>query len=73
MLGSLAIGDFVVRKSYNGDVVFKIVAAEGQTVLLRGVCLRIMADAPVEDLVRVDPTSALAASRPLETVAKKTG
>ncbi len=71
MLGPFAIGDFVVRKSYNGDVVFKIVAIEGESALLRGACFRLMADAPVEDLIRVDPASALAALSSLEPAARK--
>ncbi|MEW6227862.1 MAG: sporulation peptidase YabG [Bacillota bacterium] len=73
MLESLAIGDFVVRKSYNADVIFKIVAVEGGSALLRGVCLRIMADAPIEDLVKVDPDRAILALRSLERLERKTG
>ncbi|MEW6245073.1 MAG: sporulation peptidase YabG [Bacillota bacterium] len=73
MLESLAIGDFVVRKSHNADVIFKIVAVEGGSALLRGVCLRIMADAPIEDLVKVDPDRAILALRSLESLKRKTG
>lgn len=73
MLESLAIGDFVVRKSYNADVIFKIVAVEGGSALLRGVCLRIMADAPIEDLVKVDPDRAILALRSLESLERRTG
>jgi len=73
MLESLAIGDFVVRKSYNADVIFKIVAVEGGNALLRGVCLRIMADAPIEDLVKVDPDRAILALRSLESLERRTG
>lgn len=73
MLESLAIGDFVVRKSYNADVIFKIVAVEGGNALLRGVCLRIMVDAPIEDLVKVDPDRAILALRSLESLERRTG
>ena len=44
------IGDLVVRKSHNADVVFKIVSLNDGTALLRGICLRVMADAPLSDL-----------------------
>ncbi|MGE5574080.1 MAG: sporulation peptidase YabG [Bacillota bacterium] len=69
----LAVGDFVARKSYDTDVIFKVVAVEGDSVLLRGVLLRIMADAPVSDLVRIEPERALLALRSLELFERKTG
>lgn len=43
-------GDLVVRKSYGGDVIFKIQDFTYQTALLRGVDVRLMADASVSDL-----------------------
>ena len=49
----LAIGDLVVRKSHNADVVFKVVSLNDGIALLRGICLRVMADAPLSDLVKV--------------------
>lgn len=73
MLESLAVGDFVVRKSHDADVIFKIVAVEGRSALLRGVCFRIMADAPVEDLIKVDPDRAILALRSLESLERKIG
>lgn len=69
----LAVGDFVTRKSYDGDIIFKVVAVEGDSVLLRGVLLRIMADAPTSDLVKVKPERALLALRSLERIERKTG
>ncbi|HHV62256.1 MAG TPA: hypothetical protein GXX51_06430 [Firmicutes bacterium] len=49
----LRVGDIVVRKSYDADIVFKVVAIGKTSVLLRGVQCRIMADAPVDDLMKV--------------------
>lgn len=43
-------GDLVVRKSYGGDVIFKIQEFSYQTALLRGVDFRLLADASVADL-----------------------
>lgn len=43
-------GDLVVRKSYGGDVVFKIQEMTYQTALLKGVDVRLLADSPVRDL-----------------------
>lgn len=53
----IEIGDVVARLSYGGDVLFRVVRlySEGsqQMALLRGVSLRLLADAPVADLVLV--------------------
>lgn len=49
-----AIGDLVVRPSHNGDVLFKVVGVRGGRAILKGVYLRLMADAPLNDLRRVD-------------------
>ena len=51
-----AIGDIVVRKSYKGDIIFRIEQIiekdNGQKVaVLKGISTRLMADAPFEDLV----------------------
>lgn len=43
-------GDLVVRKSYGGDVIFKIQEFSYQTALLRGIDYRLLADASVADL-----------------------
>lgn len=49
---SLEIGDLVMRKSHGGDVVFKVVGLTTKSALLRGVDYRVMADAPLDDVVR---------------------
>ena len=55
---NLNIGDIVARKSYNGDVFFKVEelvkTGSGQIkAKLRGLDVRLMADSPVEDLIKV--------------------
>lgn len=47
-------GDYVTRKSYQGDVVFRIERVEGDTAILRGVEFRLLADAPLDDLVAIE-------------------
>lgn len=51
------IGDLVSRISYNHDIVFKITGISGDRVYLKGVDLRLYADAPVEDIVSVQDVS----------------
>jgi spore coat assembly protein len=46
-------GDYVVRKSYGGDILFRIEAIIRQTAILKGVDYRLLADAPLSDLVLV--------------------
>jgi spore coat assembly protein len=43
-------GDLVVRKSYGGDVLFKIQELRREFAVLRGVDYRLLADSPVADL-----------------------
>jgi spore coat assemly protein len=43
-------GDLVTRKSYDGDVIFKIERIEQLKAVLRGVDYRLLADAPLNDL-----------------------
>ncbi|SCW72302.1 spore coat assemly protein [Paenibacillus tianmuensis] len=60
-------GDLVTRKSYGGDVVFKIHEFRQQQAILRGVELRLLADAPFRDLVmapQIDPLEKIGAMRP---------
>jgi len=45
------IGDFVTRKSYDNDIIFEVIEIEGKECILKGVDIRLMADAPVGDLV----------------------
>lgn len=51
----IKVGDIVVRKSYNGDIIFRIeqiikVAIGQDVAILKGINLRLLADAPIEDL-----------------------
>ncbi|MCB2289218.1 sporulation peptidase YabG [Clostridium sp. CS001] len=53
----MKIGDIVVRKSYGGDITFKIIDIkfndDKEVYLLKGINLRIEADSPIEDLEAV--------------------
>jgi spore coat assemly protein len=55
------IGDTVVRKSYGKDIIFKILDIKdtdnGPVYTLKGISLRVIADAPVEDLEEVGENS----------------
>jgi spore coat assemly protein len=58
-MGEFSIGDLVIRKSHGGDIVFRIVdifsdAAGNPHGVLKGLHLRLMADAPLVDLQSVD-------------------
>ena len=43
-------GDLVTRYKYNHDVIFKIIDIKGNMALLKGECVRLSADAPINDL-----------------------
>lgn len=45
------------RISYNHDIVFKITRISGDNVFLKGINLRLYADAPIEDVVIVADVS----------------
>jgi spore coat assembly protein len=47
-------GDLVTRKSYGGDVMFRIQLLEAKGAILRGVDYRLLADAPLTDLTVVE-------------------
>lgn len=47
----MEIGAFVTRKSYNHDVLFKVIDIK-EEVIIKGVYDRIIADAKIDDLVR---------------------
>ncbi len=47
------IGELVTRKSYNSDIIFRVEKISGQKIMLRSFRLRLMADAPLEDLIKV--------------------
>lgn len=55
-------GDYVVRKSYGGDILFRIEAIVRQTAILKGVDYRLLADAPLGDLIPVDQPETSGAS-----------
>ena len=44
------IGDLVTRKSYDNDIVFKIIEIQDKNFILKGVVVRLFADSPLEDL-----------------------
>lgn len=47
----IAVGDYVVRISYNRDVLFKVLEIRSDGIVkLKGISYRIIADAPIEDL-----------------------
>jgi spore coat assembly protein len=56
-------GDLVTRKSYGGDIVFKIEQVEQLRAVLRGVDFRLLADAPLSDLVAVSSAFAFEHAR----------
>lgn len=47
----LNIGDYVTRKSYNNDIVFKIINIKDDVYFLKGVTVRLYADSSSDDLV----------------------
>ena len=61
MYENMKIGDVVVRKSYDRDITFKIIdvkeEAEGKLYILKGINLRIIADAVADDLEPVSQDS----------------
>ena len=48
----LNIGDFVVRKSYNKDILFEITSKKDNICYLKGLNARIFADAYISDLIK---------------------
>jgi spore coat assembly protein len=56
-------GDLVTRKSYGGDLVFKIEQVERLRAVLRGIDYRLLADAPLTDLTVVNSTVAFEHAR----------
>ena len=51
---SFKIGDLVTRKSYNNDILFKIIDINEEVAILKGVDLRLYADCTVDDLTKED-------------------
>lgn len=48
------VGDYVTRNSYGNDIVFKILKIENDIVYLKGVELRLLADAPLSDIIKTE-------------------
>lgn len=46
-----SVGDYVTRRSYNNDIVFRITGIEGNLAYLKGLNVRLEADALLNDLV----------------------
>ena len=44
------LGDIVTRKSYDNDIIFKIINIDGDNYILKGVTVRLFADSTKEDL-----------------------
>lgn len=51
---SFYVGDLVTRNSYGNDVIFRIVQLYEDKAILKGVNIRLVADAYTDDLVKVD-------------------
>ena len=51
---NIEIGDYVTRKSYNHDTVFKVINIIDDIAYLKGVYVRLYADSKVLDLKKVD-------------------
>ena len=49
---SFKVGDIVSRKSYNNDIIFKIIDITDNIVTLKGVDLRLYADSEIDDLTK---------------------
>lgn len=47
-------GDLVTRMSYDNDLMFRIISITADKAVLHGLDIRLEADAPIDDLVRVD-------------------
>lgn len=59
----IKLGDIVTRKSYHHDILFKVSSIDKQVVKLHGVEMRLVADAPVEDLEIVERTDLMERQR----------
>jgi spore coat assemly protein len=50
------LGDLVVRKSYGGDVTFRVEHIVHNKAVIKGTEFRLLADSPLDDLIQVPPT-----------------
>lgn len=53
-----SMGDLVVRKSYGGDITFRIEKIVREQAIIKGTEFRLLADAPLSDLTRVNQAAA---------------
>lgn len=58
-MAKICVGDLVIRKSHGGDIVFRVTDIVSdkcgcRQVVLKGMHLRLLADAPIEDVERID-------------------
>ena len=51
---NVEVGDFVTRKSYNNDTIFKVIKISQDVVYLKGVHVRLCADSIITDLKKVE-------------------
>lgn len=49
----MKVNDLVTRISHHHDIVFRVVAIEEDNVLLKGEVVRLLADAPLHDIIKV--------------------
>ncbi|RXZ79265.1 sporulation peptidase YabG [Paenibacillaceae bacterium] len=56
-------GDLVVRKSYGGDVLFRITSLRQTSAILKGTDYRLLADSPIDDLTIVNDPEITGATR----------
>ena len=64
-------GDLVVRKSYGGDIMFRISDLAGQGAVLRGTDYRLLADAPFADLEPVQNPDELGGAKKARILANE--
>ena len=48
----IRIGDYVTRKSYQNDIVFRVIDVQRDNFILCGASIRLLADSPKSDLVK---------------------
>lgn len=53
----MTLGDLVVRRSYGGDVTFRVEGIRHDKAIIKGTEFRLLADSPVNDLVKVPAAS----------------
>lgn len=50
----IKIGDFVTRKSYDNDIIFKVINIKKDIYYLKGMDVRLFADSILEDLIKIE-------------------